>query len=122
MLGAGLFYQSLARGSDRLRRAGLVVIGLAVIKVFSLDISGLTGLMRVFSLLLPGLGLAGLAWLNRWASARARQGWPMVWDRCSSKRPRRRHRAAPVGRPVGRHEYFWKDERPVALRSLLTRL
>jgi len=108
MLGAGLFYQSLARGSDRLRRAGLVVIGLAVIKVFSLDISGLTGLMRVFSLLLPGLGLAGLPCLNRWASARARQGWPMVWDRCSSKRPRRRHRAAPSRGPSGGMSIFGK--------------
>ncbi|MEC3861988.1 DUF2339 domain-containing protein [Mesobacterium sp. TK19101] len=70
ILGAGLFYQSLARGSDHLRRAGLVIIGLAVGKVFFVDISGLTGLMRVFSLLILGLGLAGLAWLNRWARAR----------------------------------------------------
>lgn len=69
--GAALFYQSLARGSAVLRKAGLVVIGLAVAKVFLIDISDLDGLTRVFSLLALGLGLAGLAWLNRWAQDRA---------------------------------------------------
>ena len=32
-VGAGLFYQSLARSSVMLRKAGLLVIGLAVAKV-----------------------------------------------------------------------------------------
>lgn len=72
LVGAGLFYQSLARRSGGLRRAGLVVIGLAVAKVFLIDISGLAGLTRVFSLLVLGLSLAGLAWLNRWAQGRMR--------------------------------------------------
>lgn len=70
LVGAVLFYQSLARGSDVMRKAGLVVIGLAVAKVFLIDIAGLGGLIRVFSLLALGLGLAGLAWLNRWAKLR----------------------------------------------------
>jgi uncharacterized membrane protein len=70
LVGAGLFYQSLARASVPLRKAGLVVIGLAVAKVFVVDISGLGGLIRVFSLLFLGLALAGLAWLNRWAAER----------------------------------------------------
>ncbi|WP_299588175.1 DUF2339 domain-containing protein [uncultured Tateyamaria sp.] len=69
--GAALFYQALARGSVMLRRAGLVVIGLAVAKVFLIDISGLEGLTRVLSLMVLGLSLAGLAWLNRWAQSRA---------------------------------------------------
>ena len=73
LLGAGLFYRSLARGGALLRRAGLVVIGLVVAKVFLVDIAGLGGLTRVFSLLLLGLSLAGLAWLNRWAQARDAQ-------------------------------------------------
>lgn len=68
--GAALFYQSLARGSTLLRRAGLVVIGLAVAKVFLIDISGLEGLTRVLSLVVLGLSLAALAWLNRWAQTR----------------------------------------------------
>ncbi|WP_299153265.1 DUF2339 domain-containing protein [uncultured Tateyamaria sp.] len=68
--GAALFYQSLARRSTPLRRAGLVVIGLAVAKVFLIDISGLEGLTRVLSLVVLGLSLAALAWLNRWAQSR----------------------------------------------------
>ena len=70
LIGAGLFYQSLARPSVLLRKAGLVFIGLAVAKVFVLDIRGLGGLIRVFSLLILGISLAGLAWLNRWATMR----------------------------------------------------
>ncbi len=68
--GAVLFYQSMASGSALMRRAGLLVIGLAVAKVFVIDISGLGGLVRVFSLLVLGLSLAGLAWLNRWAQGK----------------------------------------------------
>jgi uncharacterized membrane protein len=68
LIGAGLMYQSLARSSAATRKAGLVVIGLAVAKVFLIDISGLEGLTRVFSLLALGLSLAGLAWLNRWVA------------------------------------------------------
>jgi uncharacterized membrane protein len=70
LVGAVLFYQSLVRSSVMLRKAGLFVIGLAVAKVFMVDISGLGGLIRVFSLLFLGLALAGLAWLNRWAADR----------------------------------------------------
>ena len=50
-----------------MRKVGLFVIGAAVAKVFFIDVSVLEGLMRVFSLLVLGLSLAGLAWLNRWA-------------------------------------------------------
>jgi len=74
LAGAGLFYQALARRSDSLRRAGVLVIGLAVAKVFLIDISGLAGLVRVFSFLLLGISLAGLAWLNRWVQTRAAHG------------------------------------------------
>ena len=70
--GAALFYQSLARRSALLRKAGLVVIGLAVAKVFLIDVTDLDGLTRVFSLLVLGLALAALAWLNRWAQDRDR--------------------------------------------------
>jgi uncharacterized membrane protein len=73
-IGAALFYQSLARHNALLRRAGLVVIGLAVAKVFLVDISGLGGLIRVFSLLFLGAALAGLAWLNRWAVTKNKGG------------------------------------------------
>jgi len=74
--GAVLFYQSLARNSTWLRRAGLVVIGVAVAKVFLVDISDLQGLIRVLSLVVLGLSLAGLAWLNRWAQTRVTPAEP----------------------------------------------
>jgi len=70
VVGAGLIYQSLARRSPMLRRAGMAVIGLTIAKVFLIDISGLTGLMRVFSLLALGLALIGLGLLNRWVVRR----------------------------------------------------
>ncbi|WP_217430349.1 DUF2339 domain-containing protein [Parasulfitobacter algicola] len=66
IIGAGLLFQSMRGGVDVLRKAGLVIIGIAVIKVFFVDVTGLEGLMRVFSFLALGLSLAGLAWLNRW--------------------------------------------------------
>ncbi len=71
ILGATLFVRSITRRSELMRKAGLVGIGLAVTKVFIVDISGLDGLMRVVSLLGLGLVLAGLAWLNRWAQGKA---------------------------------------------------
>ncbi|MBY6048019.1 DUF2339 domain-containing protein [Vannielia litorea] len=70
-LGAVLLWQAIAKGSTVLRRAALVVIGLAVVKVFLIDARGLTGLFRVFSFLALGLSLAALAWLNRWAAQEA---------------------------------------------------
>nr|WP_254796771.1 DUF2339 domain-containing protein [Sulfitobacter albidus] len=55
------------------------MIGLAVAKVFFVDIGELDGLTRVFSLLILGLSLAALAWLNRWAQARdGRDGPPAL--------------------------------------------
>ncbi|WGW03691.1 DUF2339 domain-containing protein [Tropicibacter oceani] len=74
LTGALLFYQALARRSDLLRRVGVLVIALAVAKVFLIDISGLSGLVRVFSFLVLGLSLAGLAWFNRWVQTRAGPG------------------------------------------------
>ncbi len=67
LLGAVLIYLSISRQSNAIRIAGLAVIGLATLKVFLIDASGLDGLTRVFSFLALGLSLAGLAWLNRWS-------------------------------------------------------
>lgn len=66
--GAALLYQAIARRSAGLRRIAMAVIALTIAKVFLIDASGLSGLTRVFSFLGLGLGLAGLAWLNRWAA------------------------------------------------------
>ena len=68
LLGAGLLYQAIARGSSDLRRVAMAVIGVTIAKVFLWDAAGLTGLTRVASFVGLGLALAGLAWLNRWAA------------------------------------------------------
>ncbi|WP_434614438.1 DUF2339 domain-containing protein [Tabrizicola sp. M-4] len=74
VIGVALLWQAIARRSGMLRRVAMGVIGVTVAKVFLVDASGLSGLMRVFSFLALGLSLAGLAWLNRWAGMRAREG------------------------------------------------
>jgi hypothetical protein len=72
--GKTVFITSLvANLMDRGRMPALVVIGLAVAKVFLVDVTDLDGLTRVFSLLVLGLALAALAWLNRWAQERDRK-------------------------------------------------
>ena len=73
LIGGGLLYHAISRGSVALRRVAMSVIALTVAKVFLVDISGLTGLTRVFSFLALGLSLAGLAWLNRWAAGQGSQ-------------------------------------------------
>ncbi|WP_343117056.1 DUF2339 domain-containing protein [Ostreiculturibacter nitratireducens] len=73
-VGSALLYQAIARRSRGLRRLAMTVIALTIGKVFLIDASGLTGLTRVFSFLLLGLALAGLAWLNRWAAGRQAKG------------------------------------------------
>ncbi|MGL5009626.1 MAG: DUF2339 domain-containing protein [Paracoccaceae bacterium] len=75
LLGAGLLFEAMRKGSTLLRRMAMGVIGLVIAKVFLIDAAGLTGLTRVFSFLGLGLSLAGLAWLNRWAGqASEKQG------------------------------------------------
>jgi uncharacterized membrane protein len=72
--GGLLLLQALRRRSAGLRRLAMGVIALAIAKVFLVDAAGLAGLLRVFSFLGLGLVLAGLAWLNRWASGPPEEG------------------------------------------------
>lgn len=72
LTGAALLWQAIARRSPGLRRIAMTVIALTAAKVFLIDASGLTGLVRVASFLGLGLTLAGLAWLNRWATQATR--------------------------------------------------
>jgi uncharacterized membrane protein len=68
LVGAGLLALAILRRSAALRWAAMTVIALTIAKVFLLDAAGLVGLMRVVSFLGLGLGLAGVAFLNRWAA------------------------------------------------------
>lgn len=56
---------AVARRSEELRRIAMAGVALTIVKVFLLDMSGLSGLTRVASFIGLGLALAGLAWVNR---------------------------------------------------------
>lgn len=60
-----LLLLALLRRSETLRRLAMAGVALTVAKVFLVDMSGLSGLVRVASFLGLGLSLAGLAWLNQ---------------------------------------------------------
>jgi uncharacterized membrane protein len=65
-----LLFYAFYRHNNLLRKLALAGIGITVAKVFLIDVSGLTGLTRVFSFLGLGLSVAGLAWLDRWFGAK----------------------------------------------------
>jgi uncharacterized membrane protein len=58
--GIGLMVQGIRSGHRLLRMTALGVIGLVCVKVFAVDMSGLTGLWRVLSFLGLGMALIGL--------------------------------------------------------------
>lgn len=69
----GVIAVAFARRSIPLRHIGMVGVGVTIAKVFLIDMSGLSGLIRVFSFMGLGLALVGLAWINRVMKAQ--------WDR-----------------------------------------
>lgn len=64
---------AFARRSDILRKVAMAGVALTVAKVFLVDMSGLSGLIRVVSFMGLGLSLVALTWLNRKMTAQ--------WDR-----------------------------------------
>jgi hypothetical protein len=72
ILGLGAFFGGLRWHVAELRHAGLVLLGLATIKVFLVDLSGLDVAYRVVSLIALGLLLLVGAWL--WQRAQPRPG------------------------------------------------
>lgn len=73
LIGSGLMLAALARGSRDLRLVANGFLLVAIGKVFIVDAPDLEGLVRAASFLVLGLSLAGLAWANRWASARVEE-------------------------------------------------
>jgi uncharacterized membrane protein len=65
LFGAALLLGGIVRRSTMLRYASLIVLVLVVGKVFLVDMSGLTGLLRVASFLGLGIGLLALGFLYR---------------------------------------------------------
>ena len=65
LVSAGVLMLAFWRRSDLLRRLAMAGVVLTIAKVFLVDMSGLSGLTRVFSFMGLGLALVGLAWINR---------------------------------------------------------
>ncbi|MFV0472631.1 MAG: DUF2339 domain-containing protein [Pikeienuella sp.] len=57
---------AVLRRSEMVRRIAMAGVALTIVKVFLIDMSGLSGLIRVASFIGLGLALAALAWINRW--------------------------------------------------------
>jgi uncharacterized membrane protein len=68
-----LLMLAFSRRSDTLRKVAMAGVALTIAKVFLVDTSGLSGLIRVMSFMGLGLALVGLTWLNRKMTAQ--------WDR-----------------------------------------
>ncbi|MDA0130547.1 DUF2339 domain-containing protein [Vibrio sp. MarTm2] len=62
-VGATATYNGAQRSDTRLQKVGLIVLGVAVCKVFLIDTSNLEGLWRAVSMLGLGASLVGLGWL-----------------------------------------------------------
>jgi len=74
LISGGLLFFGFMKRSSLIRRIAIIGIGLTIAKVFLIDMSGLTGLIRVASFLGLGLSLAGLAWVNRQMTLQWDQG------------------------------------------------
>jgi uncharacterized membrane protein len=70
LVAVALLFFAFARRSVFLRKVAMAGIAVTIAKVFLVDMSGLTGLIRVASFLGLGLALSGLAWLSRAMTAR----------------------------------------------------
>ena len=63
LLTIGFVILSLRRQDQTIKHYALVCAGLTAIKVFTFDMSGMTGLTRATAFILLGLSLAGIGWL-----------------------------------------------------------
>ena len=94
LLGAVLLLMlAFARRSVMLRKLAMIGVALTIAKVFLIDMSGLSGLTRVFSFMGLGLALVALAWVNRKMTAQ--------WDRDAPAPPEDDRPPAPDPKPDG---------------------
>ncbi len=75
LVGAGLLLMlAFSRRSVTLRKIAMGLVAVTIAKVFLVDMSGLSGLTRVFSFMGLGLALLGLTWVNRLMTAQWEKG------------------------------------------------
>jgi uncharacterized membrane protein len=65
LMAVGTMILGILRGHPALYRGGLVLLLLVILKIFFVDMAGLTGLLRALSFMGLGLALLGLAFLHQ---------------------------------------------------------
>ena len=71
LMAVGTMLLGILRGRKALYRGGLVLLGLVILKIFFVDMAGLTGLLRALSFLGLGLSLLGLAFVHQYLGRRS---------------------------------------------------
>jgi uncharacterized membrane protein len=87
MMGVGAFVAGIRFDRQSVRMAGLIILILTVLKVFILDLAGLTGLWRIASLMGLGFCLIGIGWLYTRFAARKSAAMPYEEPPVSSGKP-----------------------------------
>ncbi|MGI9395228.1 MAG: DUF2339 domain-containing protein, partial [Boseongicola sp.] len=76
LVSAGVLFLAFWKRATWLRQLAMTGVALTIGKVFLVDMSGLSGLIRVVSFMGLGLALIGLTWLNRVMTAQWEKGSP----------------------------------------------
>ncbi|MBS0002748.1 MAG: DUF2339 domain-containing protein [Thioalkalivibrio sp.] len=74
LMAVGTMVLGILRGRAALYRGGLALLLLVVLKIFFIDMAGLTGLLRAVSFMGLGLSLLGLAFLHQYLGRRRGPG------------------------------------------------
>ena len=71
LMAVGTMLLGTLRGHEVLYRGGLVLLALVILKIFFVDMAGLTGLLRALSFMGLGLSLLGLAFVHQYLGRRS---------------------------------------------------
>ncbi|WP_373051538.1 DUF2339 domain-containing protein [Thioalkalivibrio sp.] len=74
LMAVGTMVLGILRGRSALYRGGLALLLLVILKIFFVDMAGLTGLLRAVSFMGLGLSLLGLAFLHQYLGRRRATG------------------------------------------------
>jgi uncharacterized membrane protein len=71
LMAVGTMLLGTLRGHKALYRGGLALLALVILKIFFVDMAGLTGLLRALSFMGLGLSLLGLAFVHQYLGRRS---------------------------------------------------